>query len=142
MAHSSDMDSVRLGLPIMFGMSVAVALLARRWLPARSPAATWLAGLPIAVIPVATIWAGASLLSTSALLGGTFIVGGIVFLTLWAVYTHRSVAKVRAARNDAEIEAALEEPLVDMSIVWAGLLLLGGFLAIGLILVGALVLSR
>jgi hypothetical protein len=29
-----------------------------------------------------------------------------------------------------------------MSVVWAGLLLLGGFVAIGLILVGALVLSR
>jgi hypothetical protein len=136
------MDSLRLGLPILFGLSVTVALVARRWLPLRSAAATWLAGLPVAAIPVAAIWAGASLLSTSTLLGGTFIAGGLAFLTLWAVYTHRSVAKVRAARTDGEVEAALDEPFAEMSVVWAGLLLLGGFIAIGLILVGALVLSR
>ena len=60
-----------------------------------------------------------------------------MFLAIWVVLTRRSIAKVQAARTDGEVAAALDQPIVEMSLVWAGLILLTGLVAVVAILVYA-----
>ena len=128
---------MRLGLPFLFGLSVLVAIVGGRRLPARSAAWTWAVSLPIAVLPLVCLWAGVALLGDSVPLAVGFIAVGLVFLAIWVVLTRRSIAKVQAARTDGEVAAALDQPIVEMSLVWAGLILLTGLVAVVAILVWA-----
>ena len=133
------MESLRLGLPILFGLSVIVAIVGGRRLPARSPAWTWSVSLPIAVLPVTCLLAGVALLGDSVPLGLAFVAIGLVFLAIWLVLTRRSIAKVQAARTDGQVAAALDEPVVEMSLVWAGLVLTGGLVAVVLLIAYAVI---
>ena len=133
------MESLRLGLPILFALSVLVAIVGQRRLPARSAAWTWAVSLPIAVLPVVLLWAGVAILGDSVPLGLVFVALGLVFIAIWVVMTRRSVAKVQAARTDGQVATALDEPMVEMSLVWAGLMLLIGLVAVVAILAYAVV---
>jgi hypothetical protein len=127
-------ESLRIGLPIFFAFSVVVAIVGGRRLPARSAAWTWAVSLPIAVLPVICLMAGVALLSDSVPLGLALVGLGLLFLAIWVVMTRRSIAKVQAARTDGEVAAALDAPVVEMSLAWAGLLLLAGLMAVIVIL--------
>ena len=87
---------MRLGLPFLFGLSVLVAIVGGRRLPARSAAWTWAVSLPIAVLPLVCLWAGVALLGDSVPLAVGFIAVGLVVLAIWVVLTRRSIAKVQA----------------------------------------------
>ena len=86
--------------------------------------------LPIAVLPVTCLLAGVALLGDTVPLAVAFVAIGLVFLAIWVVLTRRSIAKVQAARTDGQVAAALDEPIVEMSLVWAGLLLIVGLVAL------------
>jgi hypothetical protein len=53
--------------------------------------------------------------------------------------TRRSIAKVQAAGTDGRVAAALDEPVVEMSLVWAGLVLIGGLVAVVLLIAYAVI---
>ena len=133
------MESLKFGLPIFWALCVLIAMVARLRLPERSPAWTWAVSLPIAMLPITLAWGGVALLSTGVALGLVLVGLGLVFLAIWVVMTRRSIVKVQAARTDGQVAAALDEPLVEMSLVWAGAMLLIGLVAVVAILAWALV---
>jgi hypothetical protein len=119
-------ESLRLGLPIIVGLTVIVAFVGGRRLPARSAAWTWAVSLPIALVPVISLWAGVALLGTGMPFGVAFVGVGVVFLAIWAGMTRRSIARVQAARSEREVAAALDEPVTELMLAWVGFMLITG----------------
>ena len=135
------MESLRLGLPIFIALSIIVAVVGGRRLPACSPAWTWAVSLPIALPAVICVWAGIALAGSVEVLGLVFVGLGLVFLAIWVVMTRRSIARVQAAQTEREVAAALDAPVTEVMLAWTGVMLIAALLG-GVVLVAYALISN
>jgi hypothetical protein len=132
-------EGLRLGLPLVLGLSVVVAVVGQRRLPARSPAWVWAVSLPVAALPLVMLWAGVALLAESPLLGILVVGAGVAFLSIWVGMTRRSIERVQAARTDRDVSAALDAPVTEIMLAWTGLTLIIGIVGGALLLASAVI---
>ena len=135
------MESLRLGLPILFAMSVLVAIVGQT-APAGALGRMDVGGQPADRGPaVVLLWAGVAILGDSEALGLVFV-GARARLP-------RDLGRDDAALDregsggttEREVAAALDAPVTEVMLAWTGVMLITALLG-GVVLVAYALISR
>ncbi len=125
--------------PLLPGIAVAVLLVTVRHVAARRVLArqgqfVWLMFAPTLIGAVVIVWVGIQMVTTVPAVGVLLVIAGVVYLAVARRFLTRAARSVSAAGPQEDIGTALTEPLVDYMTTIAGLVLIGGVVAlIGLI---------
>jgi len=128
--------------PLALGIAVVALLVVIRHMAARRVLAqqgqfVWLMFVPTLIGAVVVLWAGTQMLAKVPIGGVLMVIAGGVYLAVVLRFLTRLSRSVSAAGPQDDLATTVTEPVVDYVSTMAGLLLIGGLVAVvGLIVWG------
>lgn len=129
--------------PVILGVTVVVVLVALRHFAARRVAAgqgryAWLMFLPMLMGAVVILWAGLQMFMAEPVAGAALTAAGGLYLGIMLRFLARLSRSVTSAGPNDDIATAITEPMVDYLTTVTGLILVGGLVAVVVLIVWGL----
>ena len=129
--------------PVIVGVAVVVVLVAVRHLAARRVAAgqgryAWLMFLPMMLGAVVILWAGIQMFMAEPVAGAALTLAGGLYLGILLGFLVRLSRSVTSAGPNGDVATAVTESAVDYLTTLMGLMLVGGLVAVVILIVWGL----
>jgi hypothetical protein len=121
--------------PVLVGLASVVLLVgvrhyAARRVMVRQGQFVWLMFVPTLIGGIVIPWAGLQILATAPLVGASMVIGGGIYLAVVVRFLTRLSRTVTSTGSEDDLGAAITEPFVDYLGTTVGLTLIGGVLAV------------
>ena len=125
---------------IVVGIVVVVLLVLVRHFAARRVAArqgrfVWPMFVPTLIVGLVILYVSIQMLATEPLLGAFMAIGGLIYLAVLVRFLVRLSRSVTSARSQDDLASAITEPYVDYMSTMVGLGLIGGLIAVVVLVV-------
>jgi hypothetical protein len=114
---------------------VFVRHFAMRRVAARDGRFVWPMFLPTLIIGVVILYTSIQMLAIEPLLGAATAIGGVIYLAVLVRFLVRMSRSVTTAESPDDLAAAITEPTVDYMSTMVGLGLIGGLIAVVVLIV-------
>jgi hypothetical protein len=121
--------------PVLVGIAFVVLLVGARHYAARRVMArqgqfVWLMFVPTLIGGIVIPWAGLQVLTTAPLVGASMVIGGGIYLAVILRFLTRLSRTVTSTGSEDDIGTAVTESIVDYLGAVVGLTLIGGLVAV------------
>ena len=120
---------------VVVALLVVVRHIAARRVAARDGRFVWPMFVPTLIVGVVILYVSIQILATEPLLGAVMAVGGVIYLVTLVRFLVRLSRSVTSATPQDDLATAITEPMVDYMSTMVGLGLIGGVVAVVVLIV-------
>jgi hypothetical protein len=133
--EDSDLDErIVVGI-VVVALLVLVRHLAARRVAARDGRFVWPMFVPTLIVGVAILYVSIQTLANEPLLGAVMAIGGVIYLAVLVRFLIGLSRSITSAASQDDLATAVTEPMVDYMSTMVGLGLIGGVIAVVVLIV-------